>query len=180
MNRSPIAGLVAAVVLVGSMGAAHAEPDEPRSPTVATFLSLGGVVGSGLVIAAGASMDGSAQTMVELAGVASLLVTPALGGIYSGHYLSTATIARAAGASLAAAGVGCAAYAINHGGCGEELFTGMVVAGAGLFIGAAVVDLAAAGTAAEDFNRKHGFAVAPGAIVTPSGSSPSLGLSGRF
>jgi hypothetical protein len=180
MNRSPIAGLVAAAVLVGSLGAAHADPDEPRSPTVATFLSLGGVVGSGLVMAVGAGMDGSASSVMVLAGAASLLVTPALGEIYSGRYLSAGTLTRVAGAGLAAAGVGCALSSINHGGCGEALFTGMVAVGAGVFVTGAVLDLALAGTAAEDFNRKHGFAIAPGAIVTPSGSSPTLGLSGRF
>ncbi len=188
MNMSLIAGLSATAVLLGSVAVARAETtataetsDAYRSPATASALSISGVAASGLAMLAGAAIGGDTGAGNAIAGAASLMVTPSIGQIYSGDYLSTGLIARLAG--TAAMGLGGAL--LLDGGFDDE--QGKVAVGLLLFVGGAaaavsgvVLDVAFAGTAAERWNVKHGFTVAPTAIATPSGASAGLGFSGRF
>jgi len=185
MKPSLIACLVAPAVLLASMTVAHAESDEPLSPTTATLLSLGGVAASGLTLGAGLAMGGDAGIAVGIVGASSLLITPSAGNIYSGKFLSRGFVARVAGTAAMAGGAALFVASFDpfnesddHAGAaaGMALFVGGGVA----FVTGTILDVATASTAAHEWNAKHGFTLAPTPIVTPSGTSAGLGLSGRF
>jgi hypothetical protein len=181
MKPTLLVSLAATAALLAALRTAHAEPETYRSPTIATSLSLGGIAASGLTIAAGAAIGGDTGVAVAIVGAGSLLITPSAGNFYSGKYLSSGLIARAAGA--AAMGIGGtllvrSTFLDNN----SDVAVGMLafLGGSVAFVTGTILDVARAGSVAQEWNARHHLTLTPTAISTPTGSSGGLGLGARF
>lgn len=182
--------LVVALVLLASVG--HADAGR-KSRQTARVLSGAAAGVSGAVTMAGfltrAEGDAFNQPLL-FTGVGLLAVTPSLGEFYAGQYLTY-------GMGIRVLATGLAVYALETqtravrcdvpGASTEpncEVFTENAYPLLGIaaiaFIGGVWYDVLDAGDAADRYNAKHGFAVAPTAMQGPQGLAPGLMLGGTF
>lgn len=192
--------LAAAVAVLTATSIASAEPYDATEPHkdagVAIGLSVGGTAASIGLIAAGANMsDRAGGPGLVTAGVLSLIVTPALGEIYSGKYFTPGMGMRLAGGGLAVIG---AMEALSHlcfgnfdngtstdSSCSSNATPDyfpvtMLGIGAALAVSGTIYDIATAGTAAEHWNNAHHLALAPTMIPSTTGPTAGVALGGVF
>jgi len=169
---------------------AHAEG--PKSEQTAEILSGVGTGVSSALILAGFLDENSDQPFnkpLMFTGLASALITPSLGQLYAGDYITIGMAARVLG-------VGIATYALTHytktTTCDAATMSGTMCktldSGAfpllGLaaiaFVGGIAYDVADAAPAVQRWNEHHGFQIAP--TVVPGANGPAAGLSlfGQF
>jgi hypothetical protein len=188
MRRVVVASSLA-VSLVVWCASAHAEA---KNPKVATALSVGGASVSGAVVLAGFVTAPDSKRINEpvmYTGLGMLFVTPSLGEIYAGQYLTWGMGIRALAAGLMVYTVNTqtrlatcdTAHSSQEPPC--EIFTegaypllGLAAIG---FIGGVWYDALDADDSVERYNRRNGFTVTPG-VPTTSGAAPGLTLSGTF
>ncbi|HEY1546192.1 MAG TPA: hypothetical protein VGG28_00160 [Kofleriaceae bacterium] len=180
MTRSSL--LVLVVLVTGQARTAHADP--ARDPDLATDLSIASTAGSIALAGAGIAVwntNAAVGASLVVGGIASLVVTPAIGHVYGEHrFFTGGTMLRAAGLVMLVVGVG---DTVSELFCDECSSTPLVLAGAGALaiVGGAVIDLATAHSAAARWNREHGVQIVPMAIPTPSCSIvPGIGVAARF
>ncbi len=162
--------------------ATHADP--ARDPDLASDISIASTAGSIAIGAAGVALYNENSLVgpsLVIGGVASLVVTPAIGHLYGEHrFLTGGSLLRIAGAVAVTGGVI---------GTFEQLFcescsiAPLVVGGVGLLaiVGGTVLDLATARSATAQWNHEHQVELVPIGIPTPSRATvPGLGIAGRF
>ncbi len=176
------------LVLLFICGTAHAEKKR-QTATLLSAVSSG--VSGGVVIAGFVTAPNSERINepVMYTGIGLLFVTPSLGEIYAGQYLTWGM-----GIRLLASGL--AVYTLNtqtkEATCDNamssdapkcEVFTegaypllGIAAIG---FIGGVWYDVLDAGDAVDRYNAKHGLRVTP-VVPTSSGLAPGMSLSGTF
>lgn len=123
-------------------------------------------------------------------GVGMLAIAPSFGEFYAGQYLTI-------GMGIRAAATGLAFYTLNtqtravicdQVGASKDLdcesFTENAYPLLGIsaiaFVGGVWYDVLDAGDAADRYNSKHGFTVAPTTLPGPQGLAPGLVVSGQF
>ena len=164
---------------------ATADAPEPRSPNTALLLSAGGTLASVGLFALGAHDYHKQNEGLELAGTLSALVTPSLGQWYAGQYVTIGMAARAAGGVAFVAGLSEESTCIGYEGrctLGRDNAEFLWLAGAFVFAGGVIYDVAAARSAAADYNTRHRapVALAPTILSSPSGPVMGVGLGGSF
>lgn len=177
------------LVLVLACASARAEPKSRRT---AELLSGVGASVSGAVVIAGfvtAPDSKRINPLVMYTGIGLLFVTPSLGELYAGEYLTIGMGVRALAAGLAVYTLETqttlatcdSALSSTEPPC--EIFTEAAYPLLGIaaigFIGGVWYDALDAGDAVDRWNRRHGLSVTPG-VPTASGPAPGLTLSGRF
>jgi len=156
------------------------EPAELKSPSTATLLALAGAVLPVAVMVVTAETGD--DDLFSGALLASTL-TPSLGHWYAGEFLTTGMALRGVGGLLVIAGVAQALSCFEGCGGGAGAAGGVILAGAGSYVGGTIYDVATAGDAARRYNRSHGaqMAVAPTMIPTGGGAmAMGMGVSGSF
>jgi len=184
MARRLALALLAIVALTTS---AHADRRDRK-----TALVLSGV-GTGLssvVILSSAmfAQNGDAANYPMLwAGLATSIVTPSAGEFYAGEYVTP-------GMAVRIGAVGLATYSIvnerkivtcNDGSganCKVFLPNGVAILGlaAIAYVGGAAYDVIDAPDAADRYNNRHGFVIAPTAMATPTGLAPGVYFSAIY
>jgi hypothetical protein len=166
---------------------------EPKSPAVATALSLGVTAGGAALLVAGLDSDSSATASV--AGLLLFAAGPSAGHAYAGRVGNPGLAVRAGAAvvgSIALGGmIGCALTGHDAGyheshqddddGC-SAWYAAFTVAGLA-YLGGAVYEIGTAARAARAYNSRYGLDVqlAPTAVVAGDGSrAPGVALAGRF
>jgi hypothetical protein len=163
--------------------AAHA--DTARDPDLASDISIASTAGSIALAGAGIALwnDNSlVGASLVVGGIASLVVTPAIGHIYGEHrFFTGGTILRIAGAAALTGG---AIGTFEQLFCEDNCSSGpLVLAGIGALaiIGGTVIDLATARSSTARWNHEHHVELVPMAIPTPSrGIAPGVGITLRF
>jgi hypothetical protein len=166
---------------------AHADDDEPRSPAVATWLSIGVTAGGAAVGAAAFAIpERRATVIVASVGFTAFIVGPSVGHWYGGNFREGPG-GWMRGGGLAIGFVGFFALAAE---CDDEDDTGvcdsprrwpvaaaMFGVGAALFVAGAAYDIATAAGEARRYNRnRNAWSLAP---VYGRGTS-GIALAGRF
>ena len=181
MSKAIAVALLATLTLTARLAAAEPDVPEHKDPGTAVMLSAGGTLLSVGVLLVGVDTRNST---LAVAGALSSLITPAAGEIYAGKLFTPGIGLRLAGAGLAVVGVGEALNcAFTTAPCdrNERLVSGLLIGGAVSYASGVVLDIALAGSAAEDFNRKHDLHIAPIASRTATaGQTFGVGLSGSF
>src|SRR5580765_5814743 len=144
-----VIGLIAAL-------SSTAFADEPRSGATAVELSVAGTVMPAVVFASGLDEKGTPTTIITALGIG--VITPSLGEIYAGRYVTYGMAARATGLTLALYGSHQAdALCSWYGTCYEEtqrarkmMFGGLILYAAGT-----VYDIATAPRAAHHYNERR-------------------------
>jgi hypothetical protein len=171
--------LVVVLVMVVSSSARADAPSavEEKSPELAVSLSIG-------VTAAGLGALFIPNDGARLAGVVGVTLGPSVGRWYAGD-------GSAAGLGYRLLGTGILVLALVSDierACDDlapctgpsATTTGLLVVGAGLWIGGAVIDVARGHEAATASKRRHALSFTPTALSTPSSRVPGLALTGQF
>ena len=174
---------VVAVLMCARVAAAEEVAPETKGRGTAFALSAGGTaISIGLVVAGVSNREG----FLTGVGLVSSLVTPTTGEIYAGKVFTAGM-----GIRLASVGVGfiaasalatCTYPLVAAGGCrnAEGGAALLVLAGLG-YAGGIVYDIAAAGSAVDDYNQRLRLRVAPTVIPTAaSGPAVGVGITGSF
>lgn len=153
----------------------------PKSRKTAFALSAGGTALSvGLAVAGGYTNNG---TLLG-AGLLSSLVTPSAGEVYAGSPFTWGLGIRTVSAVVAIAGVNEGLKCILGGDTchnNKPLAATLISAGAIGYATGIVYDLATAGTAVDEYNRKFNLHVAPTMMRTASsGTAVGVGIGGSF
>ena len=179
--------LIVTVLLV--TGTAHAEKSRETAQAAA---GVGAGVSSALVVSAffvGTSEGNDVNFPLLYVGLGSSLVTPSLGQLYAGEYLTPGMGVRALAAGLAF-------YAAKHGQqtvtcdyamtidqkCKSWTENAIVMFGlAGIaYIGGVAWDVMDAGDAVDRYNARHRYTVTPTALAGPRGLAPGLYFSATY
>jgi hypothetical protein len=180
--------LVLLVLLVSASGTARAD----RSRQTAQILSGAGTGVSSAVILAGfvfASQGNPFNKPLMYTGLASAALTPSLGEIYAGDYVTIGMAVRVAAAGLATYALvnktetkTCDDAMMSSQQCTNLSGPGIAILGVAAiaFIGGMAYDVGDAGPAVDRYNRSHGVMIAPTALATPTGPAPGLALAGAF
>lgn len=159
---------------------APAPATAPKDPSTALALSLGFTAGGTAMLLLGSSAH--SQT-TEAIGFGMMYLGPATGHWYAGEVgglglgLRGLAVVGAGTAVIVALGDdGCDTACPDHGG----LITGLLLASAGAWIGSTIYDIATAPRAARSWNRDHGVAFGPTAMVSAGRTVPGVAVGLRF
>jgi hypothetical protein len=180
------------VILLVLLVTTPARADGPKSEQTAQLAAgLGTGVSGGLILAGFLAGDSSYPYNKPLmyTGLASALITPSLGQIYAGEYITIGMAARVLG-------VGIGTYGLTHytevtpcdgshpmtDTCrhidsGAIPFLGLAAIA---FVGGMAYDVADAGSAVQRWNEHHGFMVAPTVVPATDGPAPGLSFVGQW
>jgi hypothetical protein len=172
--------------------AAPAHADKKRETAVA-LSATGTAVSSGLVLGAFFVGRDTADVNGPLlyAGLGTSVITPSLGELYAGQYLTWGMGIRGGAVALAALAfalpqetVTCQLATMPGQTCDQLSGTAVAVLGlaAIAYIGGAAYDVIDAGDAAGRYNSRHGLTigVAPGILRTPTGQAPFVNVAGTW
>ena len=182
MSKSVVVLAVASFVALGShLAAADTDAPQLKSRETAFALSAGGTALSiGLVLGGAQSNNG---TMVGV-GLLSSLVTPSLGEFYAGKPVTVGMGIRAASAVVTLAGVSEALKCLDaNDTCQNNDAEVAVLLGTGVigYATGTIYDIASAGSAVDEFNKKYDIHIAPTVIHgAPGSTAAGMGISGRF
>lgn len=185
--------LATVAVLVVSSFAATAAEAGPRNRQTARVLSgaAAGVAGAVTLTGFLTVPEGEAfNRPVLYTGIGMLFVMPSLGEMYAGQYLTWGMGVRAVATGLAVwtlheevEPVVCDTIGANKDlNCRQfkENAYPLLGVAAIAFIGGVFYDVLDAPDAADRFNARHGFVVAPAPLSGPNGMAPGLTLTGTF
>jgi hypothetical protein len=178
-----IAALSAVLFTIASrFAAADDAPPEPKDPSTAVVLSAGGTAASATLFLLGVKTENGA---LAAAGLISSLVTPSAGEIYAGRLGTPGLVLRLVSAGVAVAGVQemFKCFLASSSSCqyDAELAGTLIVAGGIGYASGILYDIATAGRAADDYNRRMHVRVTPTVIPTAaSGPAVGLGIGGSF
>jgi hypothetical protein len=180
--------LVPAFLALASAARSASAEDGPvpgdRDRNVAFALSSGGTALSIGLVALGAHGDGT----LAMTGLLSSLVTPAAGEFYAGKMLTWGTGIRVVSGVAAVVGlavvVRCTSLAVFVSGpCREnpDAAAALMVTGAVGYAAGIVYDIATAGSAVDDYNRRLHLRITPTILQTASSrATVALGIGGSF
>ena len=185
---------LAAMLLSASV--AHAEPvADSADPDTALRLSI---IGSAFPIAAIGigtlvSLEGSRAPIRDIGAVVAVsgalvgILTPAMGEFYARRWLNGGIVLRAGGVIVEFIGLikafnndigDCAGVQVS---CSHSAGTiGLLVGGAALYLGGALLDVVGAPAAAREWNARHDVQLVPTAFKTQSSTAPGLALALKF
>ena len=151
-----------------------------KDPSTALALSLGfTAIGTTMLLIGSSSQS---QTADDIGGV-MLFFGPSTGHWYAGE-IGGVGLGLRAGAVL---GAGAAiTLAFQEDGCdgpcssNDGLITALLLASAGAWIGSTIYDIATAPSAARSWNRAHGVAFGPTAMLSAGRSVPGVAVGLRF
>ena len=180
--------VIVTLFLLLACATAHAEKD----PTTATLLSAVSSGVSGAVVVAGFVSAPNGERINEpvmYTGIGMLMVTPALGEMYAGQYLTwgmgirllasgLAVYALETQTKLATCDLAPSSQAPKCEVFSEGAYPLLGIAAIG-FIGGVWYDVLDADDAVERYNKKHNFNITP-AVPTSNGLAPGMTLSGSF
>lgn len=177
-----LASLATLALLATPARAEHDEPDDAKSPGTATALAVGGTLLPAAAIALGFSVVDDNPGLGSLAittGTIGLGLGPSAGHWYAGKSVTGGLGLRVLGAAVAGAGAmkamdDCFLETQPCSSVGDSI----MVAGAAVFVGGVVWDIATADNAARDWNRRHGVSVSVAPTVTDR--SAGITLVGAF
>ena len=181
-KTSVIVAALSALTLTAHLASADDAPPEPKSRETAFALSAGGTALSIGLTAAGV---GSGNLPLAGAGLLSSMLTPATGELYAtGSPFTWGTGIRALSAIALIAGIDQAFKCFPMSSSCQnnpQLADTLLVAGALGYAGGILYDIATAGSAVDDYNKKHNLHVAPAVMRTPSsGPAVGVGIGGSF
>jgi hypothetical protein len=178
-NASILVLTTASIVALGGLAHADDHVDDLKSETTALELSVGGTAASAAVFVVG---NQTHSVRLELAGLASALVTPSLGEWYAGEIWTAGTGLRLGGAALASLAVASALSSSSCWGGGSCTGPGVMLVGGGvLYAGGILYDIATAPREARAYNRNHGWQLVPTPLRSPTGATTmGVGLGGSF
>ena len=188
--------LVAAGLVVALAGPAFAQapgdvppppPQDEKSLATALEWSLGvtaiGVAGYAGAAAMTHASPGARSAMFSFGGL-GLLVGPSIGRIYAGTWFSGGEVVRAVGLGVIVMGEAIAQSCVGQPhGCNSttpRFDAGPILAGGAVMLLGAAFDLGAIPEDVERRNHELGLSLHPAPIITPSGATAGLALSGRF
>jgi hypothetical protein len=183
----------ARLAMIGVMAVAiPAHAEAPKSQQTAQIMSGVGTGVSSVLILAGFLDENANQPFnkpLMYTGLATAAITPSLGQIYAGDYVTIGMAARVVGAGLAT-------YALTHytrtTTCDDATMSGTMCkkldSGAFPFLGLAAIafvggiayDVGDAGPAVQRWNERHGFQIAPAIVPGPNGPATGLSIVGQF
>lgn len=162
------------------VGESVGEPAELKSPTTATLLALAGAV---LPVAVMVATSETGDDDLFSGALLASTLTPSLGHWYAGEFLTTGMALRGVGGLLVIAGVAQALSCFEGCSDGAGAAGGLILAGAGSYVGGTIYDVATAGAAARRYNRSHGAQMAVAPTMIPAGGGAmamGMGVSGSF
>jgi hypothetical protein len=180
------------VILLVLAVAAPAHADGPKSETTAQVASgVGTGISGGLILAGFLAGDSNYPYNRPLmyTGLVSALITPSLGQIYAGDYITIGMAARVLGVGIGTYGLThytqvtpCeSGHAPNdtcrHIDSGAIPFLGLAAIA---FVGGMAYDVADASSAVQRWNEHHGFMVAPTVVPASDGPAPGLSFAGQW
>jgi hypothetical protein len=161
--------------------AADDAPPEPKDRDTAVLLSAGGTLASATLLAVGVKTENGA---LAAAGLISSLFTPSAGEIYAGRLGTPGLGLRLISAGVTVVGLEeafkcfLASSPCQH---DSGLAAGLIVAGGIGYASGILYDIATAGSAVDDYNRRMHVRVTPTVIPTASsGPAVGLGIGGSF
>jgi hypothetical protein len=175
------------ILLLALAAPAHAG----KRRETAQYLSAGGaIVSSGLVLGSFllGRHDATVNEPMFYTGLGTSLVTPSLGQIYAGQYVTWGMGIRALAAGLAIVAittqtehVACIGAQAGSTGCTELTGTGVALAGAFAiaYIGGTALDVMDAPDAVDRYNHSH-VMVMPAVLPTPKGAAAGLYFSATY
>lgn len=190
-----LTGLMAVVLVVCGVGTARAQPSgappagtaqhgDEKSPELAVVLSISAMLVGGMAASVydPTSGAGSPGNVVSYAGIALAAVGPTVGHIYADDPWNAGIGIRLAGVCL----IVVSASEVSHGAFGDEIDInrrGLIelAAGAALYTGGAIYEIATAPSAVRAYNRAHAARTAGWSIAPSLGNGGTgLALVGRF
>jgi hypothetical protein len=182
------------VILLVLLAAAPVRADEtkPKSEQTAQLAAgLGTGVSGGLILAGFLAGDSSYPYNKPLmyTGLASALITPSLGQIYAGEYITIGMAARVLGVGIGTYGLThytevtpcdpghAPTDTCRHIDSGAIPFLGLAAIA---FVGGMAYDVADASSAVQRWNEHHGFMVAPTVVPATDGPAPGLSFVGQW
>jgi hypothetical protein len=167
--------------ITSRLAAADDTPPDPKDRDTAIALSAGGTLASAALFAVGVKAENGA---LAATGLISSLVTPSAGEIYAGRLASPGLVLRLVSAGVTVVGIDeafecfLASSPCHH---DPELAGALIVAGGIGYATGILYDLATAGSAVDDYNRRMHVRVTPTVIPTSSsGPAVGLGIGGSF
>ena len=176
MNKLAVAATLILTASPALAQPAAREPPEEKSEQTALGLSLLGTIAPVALLIGAAKAD---QPELATAGAIGMLVGPSLGHWYAGRYVTGGMLVRGGGTALMLAGV---VRAIGSLDCEERCSDDggvLMAAGAVMFVGGTLYDLATAGRAARAWNEQH-LDLGPTVVRGASGPVPGFGVAGSF
>jgi heme A synthase len=183
--------LVIVFAILVTASSAHAEPQQRHRKTAQIFSGVGTGVSSALILSGFlfAPVGQTFERPLMYTGLATAVITPSLGEFYAGQYLTYGMAARVLGAGLATFALTnetktqtCDGATMSSQQCTTLLGGGLALLGVAAiaFVGGMAYDVADAPSAVDTWNQSHGFMLEPTAIVTPTGTTTGVALSGYF
>jgi hypothetical protein len=167
--------------ITSRFAAADDAPPEPKDRGTAVALSAGGTLASAALFAVGVKTENGA---LAAAGLISSLFTPSAGEIYAGRLATPGLGLRLISGGAAVVGLEEAFKCfLASSPCQHDpgLAAGLIVAGGIGYASGILYDIATAGRAVDDYNRRMHVRVTPTVIPTASsGPAVGLGLGGSF
>jgi hypothetical protein len=165
----------AALTFTAHVASADEAMPEPRSRDTAFALSAGGLGLSIGLVGVGATVHNSTIGGI---GLLSSLITPSAGEIYAGKFFTLGLGLRVVSAAAGIAGLEEAFKCFlassecqhNNGLAGVLIVGGTIGYASGI-----LYDIATAGSAVDDYNRRHNLHVSPTVLPTAS-SGPAVGM----
>jgi hypothetical protein len=186
---------VAAGLVVALAGPAFAQapgdvppapPQDQKSLSTALEWSLGvsaiGVAGLAATAAMTSSSAGQRSAMLSF-GAIGLLVGPSIGRMYAGTWFSGGEVVRAVGLTAIVMGEAIEQACLGpqrHCDSSPRFDAGPIIAGGVVMLVGAAWDLRMTPEDIERRNHELSLSLHPTPIITPSGATAGLGLSGRF
>jgi hypothetical protein len=176
-----IAAALSALAAAPALASADEPAEEPLDRNTAFLLSLGGTAASATMVVIGGS---SSNGTLFAVGLVSSLVTPAAGEIYAGKLFTWGMGIRVVSAGAAVVGFAEAfkcLFAEDTCHSDTEAAGTLIAAGAIGYAGGVLYDIATAGSAVDDYNRRYHLRVTPTVIpTTSSGPAVGVGVAGSF
>ena len=156
-------------------------PPVPKDRGTAFALSAGGTALSAVLVMAGAN---SGNAPLVGAGLVGSLIAPSAGHIYAGKLGTPGLVLRLVSAGVAVAGLNEALKCVGQGSpCDHDPeLAGRLLVAAGIgYASGALLDIATAGRAVDDYNQRLHLRVTPTVLPTSSsGPAVGLGITGSF
>jgi len=169
------------VILLAPRQALADDVPTARDPDTGLYLSVAGSVVPLTLIGVSFAMNERDPPVVAITGLSLGVITPSLGEIYGGRYLTYGMPARALGAALMVVGI--RDYDPLCGGgwgpCDNVASGAMMISGLTLYLGGMVYDIATASDTARRWNRRH-LSVTPIAMQSKASAVAGFAITGEL
>ena len=173
--------VLSALTLTSRAAFADESPPMPKDRGTAFALSAGGTALSAVLVMAGAN---SGNAPLVGAGLVGSLIAPSAGHIYAGKLGTPGLLLRLVSGGVAIAGLqeGLKCFGQSSPCDHDPRLAGELLVAAGIgYASGALLDIATAGRAVDDYNQRLQLRITPAVIPTASsGPAVGLGITGSF